>query len=94
MDRKGLIGIIIAMFLVGGLAGGFIGYYFPTEEEKPTIGSFNAVIDGYFSEGEGWQYSDWQFTEYLLTDIDNLDCFNFFYVHLTTSSLYILVDFI
>ncbi|MFX1385448.1 MAG: hypothetical protein ACFFBP_23770, partial [Promethearchaeota archaeon] len=25
---------------------------------------------------------------------DNLDCFNFFYVHLTTSSLYILVDFI
>ncbi|MCK4687601.1 MAG: hypothetical protein KAT66_05695 [Candidatus Lokiarchaeota archaeon] len=94
MDKKGLIGIVIAIFLVGGLAGGFIGYFIPREEEKPTTGSFNAVIDGYFNEGEGWQYSDWQFTEYLLTDNDNLDCFNFFYVHLTPSSLYILVDFV
>ncbi|MGB5912830.1 MAG: hypothetical protein WBH31_16690 [Promethearchaeia archaeon] len=91
-NRKGLIGIIIGMFLVGGLAGGFIGYFFP--RGVPTAGSFNAVIDGYFNEDEGWQYSDWQYTEYLLTDDDNLDCFNFFYVHLTQSSLYILVDFV
>jgi len=94
MDRKGLIGIIIVFFLVGGLAGGFIGYYFPTEEEGPTTGSFNAIIDGYFDEGEGWQYSNWQFIEYILTDDDNLDSNNFFYVHLTQSSLYILVDFL
>jgi hypothetical protein len=80
------------MFLIGGLAGGFAGYFFP--RGVPAAGSFNVVIDGDFNKDEGWQYSDWQFTEYLITDDDNLDCFSFFYVHLTQSSLYILVDFV
>ena len=92
LERKALIGVIIAIFVIGGLTGGFVGYFFPREE--PSKGSFNALIDGVFNENEGWQYSNWQFTEYLLTDDDNLDCFSYFYVHLTESFLYILVDFV
>jgi hypothetical protein len=90
IERKSLIGIIIGIFFVAGVSGGFIGYYFPRIGE---VGAFNVVIDGNFNAAEGWQYSDWQFIEYLLTDDDNLVTHNFFYVHLTTDSLYILVDF-
>jgi hypothetical protein len=90
IERKSLIVVIMVIFIVGGVSGGFIGYYFPRLGEG---GTFNAVVDGTFNAGEGWQYSDWQFIEYLLTDDDNLVTHNFFYVHLTTDSLYILVDF-
>jgi len=90
LERKNFIGFIIGTFLVAGVSGGFIGYFFPRIAEG---GAFNVVIDGNFNAAEGWQYSDWQFIEYLLTDDDNLDTHNFFYVHLTSTSLYILVDF-
>ena len=94
IERKNLIGFIIGTFLIAGVSGGFIGYFFPRIEQSPASGSFNVVIDGTFNANEGWQYSDWQFIEYLLTDVDNLDTHNFFYVHLTPTSLYILIDFI
>lgn len=90
IERKTFIGVFIGIFLVAGISGGFIGYFFPRLEEG---GAFNVVIDGDFSSAEGWQYSDWQFIEYLLTDDENLVTHNFFYVHLTPNSLYILVDF-
>jgi uncharacterized membrane protein len=57
IERKALIGVVIAIFLIGGLTGGFVGYFIPREE--PSAGSFNAVVDGVFNKGEGWQYSDW-----------------------------------
>jgi hypothetical protein len=90
IERKNVIAFIIATFLVAGVSGGFIGYFLPRITEA---GEFNVVIDGNFNSAEGWQYSDWQFIEYLLVDDDNLDTHNFFYVHLTSTSLYILVDF-
>ena len=90
MERKNLIVVLIGTFLIAGISGGFIGYYFPRIGD---VGEFNVVIDGNFNSAEGWQYSNWQFIEYLLTDDDNADTHNFFYVHLTVDSLYILVDF-
>lgn len=90
IERKRFIGVLIGIFLIAGISGGFIGYFFPRIGEG---GVFDVVIDGSFNAAEGWQYSDWQFIEYLLTDDDNSDTHNFFYIHLTPNSLYILVDF-
>jgi len=94
IQRKNFIGFIITTFFIAGISGGFTGYFFPknnpeiVEEEK-----FNVLIDGNFSAVEGWQCSDWQFIEYLITDDDSLNTHNFFNIHLTNSSLYILIDF-
>jgi len=95
IQRKNFIGFVIGTFLIVGMSGGFIGYFFP--RNNPIIVEeeiFNVVIDGNFSAVEGWQCSDWQFIQYLLTDNDNLNTHNFFYIHLTNSSLYILIDFV
>ncbi|MFX1529101.1 MAG: hypothetical protein ACFFB4_16120 [Promethearchaeota archaeon] len=88
--RKNFIGFIIGTFFVAGISGGFIGYIFPRIIEE---GVFNVSIDGNFNAGEGWQYSDWQFIEYLLVDNEDLNTHNFFYIHLAPNSLYILIDF-
>jgi len=90
MANKKLIGTIILVFLAAGVGGGFIGYYFPEIE----LGSFNPTVDGNFQNSDGWQYADWQFAEYLLTDVNSSDAYNFFYIHLNEDYLYILVDLV
>jgi hypothetical protein len=90
IKRKNFIGFIIGTFLAAGVFGGFVGYFFPRIIKE---GAFNVTIDGQFNTVEGWQYSDWQFVEYLLVDDEDLNTHNFFYIHLTLTSLYILIDF-
>jgi len=89
MANKKLIGTIILVFLAAGVGGGFIGYYFPEIEG----GSFNPTIDGNFSNSDGWRFADYKFIEYLTLDPDSENTNNYFYVHLTTNYLYILIDF-
>ncbi|TFF69388.1 MAG: hypothetical protein EU516_00310 [Promethearchaeota archaeon] len=90
MEKKGLISLIIIIFLAAGVSGGFVGYFFP----RLDFGSFNVTVDGRFSEDEGWQYSSWIFTEYLITDENSLDAYNYYYIHLKDGNLYVLVDFV
>jgi len=90
MANKKLIGGFIAIFLIAGVAGGFIGYYFP----RLDFGSFNPTIDGNFESSDGWRFANWQFTEYLLTDVNSSDAYNYYYIHLTENFLYILVDLV
>lgn len=89
MTNKKLIGGFLAVFLVAGVAGGFAGYYFP----RLDFGSFNPTIDGNFSSSDGWRFSDYQFIEYLTLDENSTNTNNYFYIHLTSDYLYILIDF-
>lgn len=90
MANKKIIGSLIAIFLIAGVAGGFVGYNFP----RLDFGSFNPTIDGDFQNSDGWQYADWQFAEYLLTDVNSSDAYNYFYIHLSENYLYILIDLV
>jgi len=94
MSRKGIAGAVIATLLIAGGLGLGIGYFMPDINLFGDDGTFNPTIDGSFNSADGWQYAEWQFTEYILTDPDSADSFNYFYIHLTPDSLFILVDLV
>lgn len=92
MSRKGLAGAVIATILIAGGLGWGIGYFMP-KIDLFGGGTCNPTIDGSFDSGDGWEYADYQFIEYLTLDENSSNTNNYFYVHLTDDSLYIMVDF-
>lgn len=90
MSRAKIAGAIIATFIIAGGLGWAIGYFMP---EINLTEKFNPTINGEFKSSDGWEYADYQFIEYLTLDPNSNNTNNYFYVHLTNDSLYILVDF-
>jgi hypothetical protein len=92
---------LILLLLGGGLSGYF---YFYDHEEKDTTNyllfllsgspTFSPTIDGQFTSGDGWALAEYQFTEYLITDDESLDAYNYFYVQLTENYLYACADLV
>jgi len=93
--------LLLLLILLGGSIFGYY-YYFRSEEEEGNAfpwwlisqRGFNPAIDGAFTNADGWRYAEWQFTEYLITDSESLDAYNYFYVQLTEDYLYVCSDLV